>query len=690
MYTTFLRVLLSCLCLTLVATVSCQGQKENNIWNFGLGLRLDFNVTPPVASANAGLHFGEASATASDSTGQLLFYSNGTEVRDRNGNTMPNGSGILGNVSGSSSQGVAIAPHPRNRNLYYLFVLDEWDMDPSFVGYLRYSVIDMSLNGGLGDVTGQKNIILEDSMSEKMTTLKGDGCYSWVLTHKYGSNRWTAFRIDDSGLHTSPVVSDIGAGSNGFDNMISYIRGSTDHHSVAGVMIDGLYTGPTTIELYDFNNTTGVLSNPRVIDSIPDTLQCYALCFSPDNSKLYLGTILTNVSYTSWMFQYDLSLLPNLAAVRASRYKVAEIGKWLGDIKIAPDGKIYFSPVGDTVLGIIHAPNLPGAACNYVYHGLTLPYYTRYSLGTDVMNTVYYSEDPVPLNDTIVCFDTILLVWAPQGYTDFLWNDGSENAFNLLRDSNIKWVRSVSGCAVRTDSFRAEFINFSLELGNDTLICPGDEITLTAAVDGGTHRWQDESTAAHYQVRSPGTYSVHVSVKGCSLADTLTVSPKSIGIWLGPDRIYCDSASYLLIPDSSSGGNYLWQDGSRDSVLRVTETGVYSVVLSDAGCTATDEVMITLLDCDCRAWVPDVFSPNGDGRNDAIAPVVDCDLHNTYTFRIFDRWGNLVFLSFKPGERWDGNFRGRPAEQGVYFYSLLLEGKYRQEQKLMGDITLIR
>lgn len=204
------RHLFCILCCLLLMPVYCHAQGENNIWAFGIKAGLDFNSGTPQFFVSKSAT-SEGCATVCGPDGQLLFYSDGNHVWDRNSNPTPNGTGLLGNTGGwatqygSSTQGVAIVPFPADVNKYYLFTLDCAEaVTPYYAGYLRYSVVDMSLNGGLGDVVaGQKNIVVDSFKGEKMSVAKGSGCFFWLVTHQWGSNEFRTYKVNDNGVGTA-------------------------------------------------------------------------------------------------------------------------------------------------------------------------------------------------------------------------------------------------------------------------------------------------------------------------------------------------------------------------------------------------------------------------------------------------------------------------------------------------------
>ena len=159
------------LCSLLVSLTS-SAQKEANHWYFGFGAGLDFSSGTVVVDTNTNMNAGEGCSVISNSSGDLLFYTNGESVWDRNHQTMPNGMGILGNDN--STQAALIIPLPKSDSLYYIFTTESSGQPGGF----RYSVVDMTLNGGLGDViTGSKNTLLITPVTEQVAATK---TYKWL------------------------------------------------------------------------------------------------------------------------------------------------------------------------------------------------------------------------------------------------------------------------------------------------------------------------------------------------------------------------------------------------------------------------------------------------------------------------------------------------------------------------------
>jgi hypothetical protein len=166
------------------------GQLQNNNWIFGYGARVNFSGPIPVGSSNAAINSNESTASVSDpSTGQILFYTDGRKVWNANNDVMPNGSNLLGGFYNSCTQGALIVPFPEDDQRYFLFTLEELEaqsVNPLADNGLRYSVVDMTLNGGLGDVqVAAMNTLLATDLTEKLIVIRSTEIQGfWVIAHK--------------------------------------------------------------------------------------------------------------------------------------------------------------------------------------------------------------------------------------------------------------------------------------------------------------------------------------------------------------------------------------------------------------------------------------------------------------------------------------------------------------------------
>ena len=330
-------------------------QKEVNIWYFGNGAGLDFNSGAPVALTGGAVVVAGGVATVADTSGALLFYTDGFNIFNRNHSIMPNGGGTI--VGGQVGQDVVIIPQPDSDSLYYMFI---WDLYS-----IKYSVIDLSLDGGLGDiVSGTKNTFLFSQASQKLLAVHHCNREDfWFITHKWNSDQFYAYPITSGGIGP-PVISAVGVvhqedGDGVYEEVTGYLKSSSDGKKLASVIFNS--NTPGAIELFDFDNSLGTVSNGVIIDSLNEG--ALGVSFSPDQTKLYVTTF-----YSQNLYQYNL-LDTNIAGSKTFIYNFP---LFLGGLQLAPDGNVYVSHKDDPYLGVINDPDSLGLACNYADTGIYL------------------------------------------------------------------------------------------------------------------------------------------------------------------------------------------------------------------------------------------------------------------------------------------------------------------------------
>lgn len=260
-------------------------QRENQNWYFGNRAAISFAGVSPAALPNSAMVTYEAAASVSDATGNLLFYTNGVNIWDRNNQFMANGQVIGGHES--ASQGVVIVKKPGTATQYYVFVVD--GCDNQLAGGLKYSLVDMAQNGGLGAVTNRAAQLSTISMTEKVTAVPhANGRDFWIVTHGWQSSLFYCFLLSPSGIATTPVVTNIGlvhaggGGSFGNANAVGYMKASPNSRKFASSMRDNIF------ELFDFDPSTGQFSNYVPLRQF---YRSYGVAFSPDGTKLYGSTL---------------------------------------------------------------------------------------------------------------------------------------------------------------------------------------------------------------------------------------------------------------------------------------------------------------------------------------------------------------------------------------------------------------
>jgi gliding motility-associated-like protein len=462
-----LRLATALLILILTQSLFCHAQGQNNFWAFGIGCGFDFSSGSPVL-VETKMATSEGCASVCDSLGHLLFYSDGNRVFDRNNDTMPHGRGLLGNTGGwatnygSSTQGVTIVPVVDDPNHYYIFTADCVEsLTPTYLGYLRYNLVDMRLNNGLGDVdTNVKNKIVASGIGEKAFAVRGAGCYNWVITHRYGSDEFLAFKVSTSGIDTVPVISAVTT----LDSIMKYsydggeIKISADGKTLVTEANYGY------MELFSFDNSTGRVSNGRYLDSVLGI--GYGLEWSPDATKLYISNFVGPIR------QYDYSLMPDINAVRASVVVLGDSG-YYGTMRLGPDGKIYMAKGNQNTMYCINKPNLKGAACDLDTLSFNPPPNIEMHFQLGLGNPVPFHRDTlVALSDTTLCADTVLMLNGPPGYRSYEWNTGDSSQNISITQAGDYRLQASGHCPVAEFEYKVNVEDCNCNVSIPTAFSP--------------------------------------------------------------------------------------------------------------------------------------------------------------------------------------------------------------------------
>lgn len=353
-------------------------QKRNAIWCFGDSALVDFKDTSNTITGTSFVKSRGSCISIADTSGQLLFYSftragilgNTSRVYNSLNQIIQNGDSIVG--EGWYNE-LTIFPQPGNDSIYYLFSVG---VTGSSQKGLYYSKVNMNANSGLGEVI-QKNVQLQNfEMVDCLTAIKhGNGRDWWVIFRKWNSswpvpnNEYHIYLISIGGT-ANYSIQNIGAiQNNGFGNISFNAIGTR----MAYLNYKGL------LELFDFDRCTGILSNPETV--YPENTQSpwpqrWSSAFSPSGDILYVSSIAAFSPDSCYLVQFDLTA-SNIAASADTLWRTPFMMN-MGQLKLAPDGKIYMGhnfnggyPYNDTTyntfnmnLSVINSPDNLGAACD--------------------------------------------------------------------------------------------------------------------------------------------------------------------------------------------------------------------------------------------------------------------------------------------------------------------------------------
>lgn len=398
----------------------CYAQNEANYWFFGQKAGLDFSAGTPFPISTGQVNSLEGASSASDPlTGALLFYSDGKTVWDASHSPMPNGTGLLGGFS--STMAALIVPQPGSNTIYYLFTTDQYQN--SGANGFSYNIIDLSANGGMGDVISKNNVLFTPC-AEINHAVKHANCIDyWIISQDVIGNNYNVYLLTSTGLSTIPIVSSIGFSF----TEAGWGTGKFSPDGEKFAMAHGDFGGDDILQLFDFSTLTGKLSNCLTL-STEETW--YGISFSPDNSKLYAS----GSDYdASKVFQWNLSSGVN-SDILSSRSFIG-VNKVFTQFQIGKNYKIYLSNANQLSLGLISNPNANGASCNFLPS--SVPISNPCQLGLPAFPENYFNQSP-PGTTVFDGYDTTIIY-------------GASATLNSYGTGNITWTPSTylscSNCA---------------------------------------------------------------------------------------------------------------------------------------------------------------------------------------------------------------------------------------------------
>ena len=408
---------LAIMLLFMFATNYIQAQhpetKRANIWYFGNGAGLDFSSGTAVAITNGQLDSWESCASISDINGNLLFYTDGDTIWDKNHNVMPNGTGLFGSCvppgpNNSATQGVIIIPQPNSANIFYVFTVD--CAENLGAKGMNYSIVDLNLNGGFGDVTVKDQFLFAPSTEAMAATMNCTRDSIWVVGHEYGTDAFYAYLITENGLNTTPVISNVGTPVMNYEGQMKF---SPDGRRIA-------YNGI----LYDFNFNIAVINNELFIN-----FGGYGLSFSLNSTRLYF------CASGNLIGQYDITNSNAVDIINSYQtiYNGPDNSEYWG-LQLSNDNKLYIAAIDTSKISRIDFPNNIGIAAGFNPYSVdlngresqfTFPSFIENYFDDSYNETNCYpivdtSKQDTPTNDTLI----IPNIFTPN-------NDGINDLFSI-------------------------------------------------------------------------------------------------------------------------------------------------------------------------------------------------------------------------------------------------------------------
>lgn len=756
--------------------------KQAYNWPFSHGLSLDFNSTPPeigesaVGTLDLFSGGGGGLGAISDSEGNLLFYNGPLNRRpfymfNAQNQPMPNGDSLYTNEL--NTQTGIIIPKPQNNDMYYVFTqaskgYDSTDVGtPAFDAGLYYSVVDMTLDNGLGDVTDMKNISLISPAGDQQTAVHhANGEDVWLIVTRGGAsvspdfdigtidgndfevgpgntiltNNYLAFLITEDGI-AEPVISSVG-------DTISVGRGSMKASPTGTkIAIASAALLDPNLQVFDFNNETGELSNPINLILNFGLFGAYGVEFSPNGRFLYVAEPGFPFGYTR-VHQFDLNAGDEEAIIQ-SDYIVYQGLHDINDgdvrvIQVGPDGKIYIMLQGSSAdaksgISVINYPNNKGEAAgfehlyysfgiegnvpnaNNKFGGVNLPGFIQSYFESGILHE---GECPAPSE---VTFSTIRI----PGIESIAWDFGDPDSGEANTSDEPHHVFSAPGTytvtaqitsngAQQTATTEITIIegavatqpenliacddgtgNASFDLTQQNTIILGNQDSATRAIT--YHISQSEAENNVNSISDPTNYTssgetLYVRVTntdtGCyDLTQFELIANPNVELPDGLELHTCSSFDLTFITEEIEEGldlsYYPTQAEAENGSNAITDTLTYTITTREASIYLrgeNEEGCMDIVAIQLFRGDGDCIIPQGISPNgDAINQRFDLSHLDINNLQIFNRYGRTVFEAKEYTNEWEGqSMNGDELPTGTYFYVIkLAEGETFDDKQVL-------
>ena len=307
----------------------------------------------------------------------------------------------------------------------------------------------------------------------------------------------------------------------------------------------------------------------------------------------------------------------------------------------------------------------------------------------------YFDASLVDLGpDTTLCPGQDLLLSLNLQGVMLTWPNGLHgNNFTISSAGIYTLLANANGCTA-SDEINVDYTPLSQpDLGEDRTLCEGDSAILVVLPGSASVLWNSGSTNDSLLATTSGTWFVSLSLDGCSATDAVEFEfvPVIDSIDLGADATICLGAT-LELDAFVNRATYDWNTGSNTASIDVSYPGLYIVQLAGPCINALDSVLVTEGNCPSEVFIPNSFTPDGDGMNEVFGPITSGHF-KSFTFSIFNRWGENIFSTETPGETWDGTLNGTIVQDGVYVWQLAYRAvtdEGVEQKRLTGSVTLVR
>lgn len=661
----------------MLISIFCNAQ-EHNIWYFGGRAGLDFNQNPPIALGGGRTLTNEGTASIADANGNLLFYTDGVSVWNKNHQVMQNGHGLHGHYS--STQSALIIPKPGSSTIYYIFTTTAEGGSEG----LCYSVIDMESAAGLGSVI-EKNTLLQTPTCEKLAaTWHINGSDIWVMSHEYGNDVFTAYLVTSEGIVTTPVTSSTGVITDA--DGAGHIKFSPNGERLA------MTSRGKATQLFDFNPANGIVQNPVSL-----TQDNYGVEFSASGTFLYVSS--NNIQDIN-LYQYDLQAA-DIMSTATELLSVNNLGTGIGALQRGPDNKIYVARRQSTALSVINFPDVQGISCGFTENSVNLLIGSLASCQLGLPNNSLSPAYKVIINRQLSCVGQESNFWVTvtQGTPDTVFwefGDGSTSAeltpsyaYPSSGNYTVKLTVTWQGITRVVEAVVAVInpvsINqpppmisceeevgtalFDLSLHTSTVLGSLDPEEYIITYHTALQHAEDGSNSLptnYLNLSNPQIIYIRVEANdsGCFAITSfeLIVEPKPI-ISMPASYTICQGEN-LILSAPEGFNSYLWSTGETSQTIMIHQAGSYTITVSQDNLLCENSKIITIYESEppvisqitINDWTIDqntitvtaagigIYEYSLDGQHYQESPVFTGLLNGIYTLYVRDKNGcGIVF-----------------------------------------------
>jgi len=285
-----------------------------------------------------------------------------------------------------------------------------------------------------------------------------------------------------------------------------------------------------------------------------------------------------------------------------------------------------------------------------------------------------------------------------NGNYSYSWNTNpiqtTSTAASLITGNYSVRVSAANACTTTATYVLAQPAALTANTTVVNELCGKKNGSITNTIAGGvmpyTYNWSNGATTASINNLDAGSYALTVKdANNCllSLSHVVKDSFNILQVNLGKDTSFCPGNTLTL--NAGNFTQYLWQNNTTNNNFTVTTTGKYFVRVTDAdGCTTSDTIKV-FVDCS-DIFFPSAFTPNKDGLNDLFGALGNVNALTSFQLQVYGRWGQLVFSTSNPFEKWNGKYKGIDMDLGVYVFTATYTINNQTPKTQKGTLMIMR